>query len=329
MREVTFGTTLGSFGMGLVPGPQLLDWGAEIERFGFDMLFFRDHVLWHSPVLDPFTMLGALAARTSRVRLGPGVLLLPLRSPALVAKAVASLDFVSGGRAVLGIGIGGEFPKEYEVCDVQVGERGRRADEGIEAIRALWTRSPATYKGQFFQFEDVVMEPRPLQAPHPPIWVGGRSDAALRRAGRLGDGWFAYFVTPQQFREGMAKVSQHLDSRERSPSTFEAALVIYIHVAAAREEAKQHSAGYLSSEYRQPFGHLVDRYCAVGPPADCVATIARFVEAGASHITLIPACPPGMVVEQLGRIASEVLPHFRRRTPTPGGLLPRPRTGSP
>jgi probable F420-dependent oxidoreductase len=310
MRRISVGTTLGSFGMGLVPGPSLLDWGVEIERLGFDVLFFRDHVLWHSPVLDPFTVLGALAARTSRIRLGPGVLLLPLRSPALVAKAIASLDFVSGGRAILGIGIGGEFPKEFEVCGVPLNERGRRADEGIEAIRTLWTRAPGTYKGQFVQFEDVTMEPRPLQVPHPPIWVGGRSDAALRRAGRLGDGWFAYFVTPQQFRDGLEKISRHRVAREPGGSTFEAGLVIYIHVAPSREEALRHTARYLSAEYRQSFTHLVERYCAMGPAGDCAAMIARFVEAGAGHITLIPACPPEMVIEQLRRIAAEILPQI-------------------
>jgi probable F420-dependent oxidoreductase len=311
MREITFGTILGSFGMELVPGPTLLDWGQEIERLGFDVLFFRDHVLWHSAVLDPFTVLGALAARTSRVRLGPGVLLLPLRNPVLVAKAVASLDFISGGRAILGVGIGGEFPKEFEACGVPVGERGRRADEGIEAIRTLWTCSPATYKGQFVRFEDVVMEPPPAQAPHPPIWVGGRSDAALRRAGRFGDGWFAYFVTPPQFREGLDKIARHLEARERSPSNFDAGLVIYFHVAPDREEAGRHTARYLSAEYRQSFAHLVERYCAIGPVAECAATIARFLEAGARHITLIPACPPEMAMEQLRRIATEVLPRFR------------------
>jgi probable F420-dependent oxidoreductase len=312
MREITFGTILGSFGMRLVPGPTLLDWGEEIERLGFDVLFFRDHVLWHSAVLDPFTILGALAARTSRVRLGPGVLLLPLRSPVLVAKAIASLDFISSGRAILGIGIGGEFPKEFEACGIPVSERGRRADEGIEAIRTLWTRSPATYTGQFVRFEDVVMEPRPAQAPHPPIWVGGRSEAALRRAGRLGDGWFAYFVTPPQFREGLEKIGRDLDARERPPSSFEAGVVIYIHVAPSREEAERHTARYLSAEYRQSFARLVERYCAVGPVDDCAETIARFLEAGARHVTLIPACPPEMVMEQFGRITTEVMPQFRQ-----------------
>jgi probable F420-dependent oxidoreductase len=289
----------------------LIEWAQEIERLGFETLWVRDHLLWHSPVLDPFTVLGAIAARTSRIRLGPGVLLLPLRSPALVAKAVATLDFISGGRAVLGVGIGGEFPKEYEACGVPVRERGRRADEAIEAIRVLWSQRPATYRGKFYQFENVVMEPRPLQAPHPPIWVGGRSDAALQRAGRLGDGWLAYFVTPEQFRMSLEAALEHWLKRAYGERAFGTGLVTYIRIALTYEEAKREAVRYLSIEYRQPFEHLVDKYCALGPVPDCVATLSRFVDAGVRHLVLIPACPPSMAMDQLRQIAAEIIPHFR------------------
>lgn len=120
MQRMSFGTTLGSFGAGLVSGPTLGQWAEDIERLGFDTLLFRDHVLWHSPVLDPFTALAAFAARTNRVRLGTGVLLLPLRHPTLVAKAIASLDFLSNGLAILGVGVGGEFRQEYDACGAQI-----------------------------------------------------------------------------------------------------------------------------------------------------------------------------------------------------------------
>lgn len=312
MSPVSFGASLGSFGAGLVPGPMLVEWAQEIERLGFETLWCRDHVLWHSPVLDPFTVLGAMAASTSRIRLGPGVLLLPLRGPVLVAKAMASLDFVSGGRAVLGIGVGGEFPEEYAACGVALRERGRRADEAIEAIRALWSPGPATYKGKFYQFEQVVMEPHPVQAPHPPIWVGGRSDAALRRAGSLGDGWLAYFVTPERFQMSLDKVLEHWQKRGKAEAGFGAGLVMYIRVAPTYEEAKREAVRYLTTEYHQPFEDLVDKYCALGPASDCMATLSRFIDAGARHIALIPTCPPSVLVEQLRQIAAEIAPHFAR-----------------
>lgn len=311
MGRISFGASLGSFGAGLVPGSTLIEWAQEIERLGFETLWVRDHVLWHSPVLDPFTVLGAIAARTSRIRLGPGVLLLPLRSPALVAKAVATLDFISGGRALLGVGIGGEFPKEYEACGVPVRERGRRADEAIEAIRVLWSQAPATYRGKFYQFDEIVMEPRPLQAPHPPIWVGGRSEAALRRAGRLGDGWLAYFVTPERVRMSLETALEHWLKRGRGERAFGAGLVMYIRVAPTYEEAKREAVRYLTTEYRQPFELLADKYCALGPVPDCVATLSRFVDAGVRHLVLIPACPPSMAMDQLRQIAAEIVPYFR------------------
>jgi probable F420-dependent oxidoreductase len=311
----SFGVSFGSFGAGLVTGATLLEWAEQSERLGFDALWFRDHVLWHSPVLDPFTMLGAIAARTSRLRLGPGVLLLPLRHPTLVAKAIATLDVVSGGRAMLGVGVGGEFPKEYEACGVPLSERGRRADEALEVIRALWTRAPAGHAGRFFPFEGAVMEPRPVQRPHPPIWVGGRSDAALRRAARFGDGWLAYFATPGRIRESLEKIAafREIASRETGAPgpesrAFGAGLILYACLAASREEARAAAAAYLSNEYHQPFESLVDRYCALGSPADCAQTVQRFVEAGVDHVVLIPTVTPERVSEQLARLAEDALP---------------------
>ena len=308
---VTFGASLGSFGGGTAPVPALLDWAEELEALGFDAIWVRDHVLWHSPVLDPLVTLGALAARTRRVALGTGVLLLPLRTPAVVAKAVATLDQLSGGRAVLGVGVGGEFPKEFEACGVPLAERGRRADEALGAIRALWTDEAASFEGRTVRFRDVTMEFRPVQRPHPPVWVGGRSAPALARAGRLGDGWLAYFVTPEGFGRRLAEARAHRPPQAARP--FGGGVVLYVNVAGTVEEARRAATRYLESEYRQPFADLVDRYCALGPPAACAAAIARFIEAGARHVTAIPAGPIDGYMEQMRRLAAEVMP-----------LLPRP-----
>jgi probable F420-dependent oxidoreductase len=311
VRHHTFGVSLGSFAAGLPSASVLLAWAEEIERLGFDALWFRDHVLWHSPVLDPFATLGAIAARTSRVRLGPGVLLLPLRAPALVAKAIASLDFLSEGRAMLGVGVGGEFPKEYDACGVPMSERGRRADAGIEAIRALWSQSPATFEGAGYRFADVVMEPRPVQRPSPPIWVGGRSDRALERAGALGDGWLAYFTTPEGFRRRLDRALGERSRRKLDQRAFGAGLILYTCVAPSREDAERRAAEYLAREYRQSFDELVGRYCALGPPDDCAATLARFAEAGVQEFVCIPTCPPSALMDQLRVIAGDVIPRFQ------------------
>lgn len=312
MTRPTFGTTLGGFGAGLVSGPTLCAWAEEIERIGFDVLFYRDHVLWHSPVLDPFTMLGAFAARTTTITLGTGVLLLPLRNPTLVAKMTATLDWLSGGRALLGVGVGGEFQKEYEACGIPLHERGRRASEGLRVIKALWTEAPASADARFFRFRDAHMAPRPLQQPHPPIWVGGRVDAALKRAGTYADGWFAYFVTPDRFRASFDKARSYWQQRAAAARTsFTGGVVLYFCLAPSYEDARRTALRTLSTEYHQSFAHLIDKYCALGAAADCAAFLQRYLDAGADHLTLIPAVPAAATLDQLRQAATEMFPSLR------------------
>src|SRR5207248_7959467 len=133
------------------------------------------------------------------------VFLLALRAPAIAAKVTATLDVLSGGRFIFGVGVGGENPKEFEVCGVPHAERGARVSEAIDVVRTLWRDSPATFKGRFTQFSGVSLDPKPVQKPGPPIWIGGRSDAALARAGRQGDGWASYVVQPERYAESIDK----------------------------------------------------------------------------------------------------------------------------
>ncbi|GIX47515.1 MAG: hypothetical protein KatS3mg131_1726 [Candidatus Tectimicrobiota bacterium] len=171
------------------------------------------------------------------------------------------------------------------------------------ALKQLWTATPATFRGRYYCFEGVTMAPRPLQQPHPPIWVGGRSAAALRRAARLGNGWFAYFETPQSFADKLQRARAYRAASDRAGEAFAAGLVLYVCVAPTYEAARQQAVAYLSAEYRQPFAHLVDKYCALGPLPQCLATIERFIAAGAQHLSLIPTCAPPQVLAQLRQLA--------------------------
>ena len=275
------------------------------------MLLYRDHVLWHSPVLDPFTALGAFAARTRRIRLGTGVLLLPLRNPSLVAKAIATLDHFSNGRALLGVGLGGEFQPEYAACGIPLRERGRRANEALEAITALWTRTPAGFSGRFFQLDGAVMQPQPLQQPHPPIWVGGRSEAALARAGRYGDSWFAYFVTPERFRTSFDIASAHWHKRDTPKTSFSGGIVLYFCLAPSYEQAKHEAIRYLSTEYNQD----------LRPSGRQVLRAGLGCRVSGDHRTLCrsrgdppqpdSAVPPPAVMDQLRRLGAGLLARFR------------------
>lgn len=305
MEKIKFGVNIAAV------QPEVLAFAERAEELGYDSLWVGDHIVWHTPVLECLTLLSALAARTRHIRLGTGVLLLPLRHPVVVAKAVATLDYLSSGRVTLGVGIGGENPKEFEACGVAIGERGRRADEGIEIIRRLWAEDRVTYQGRLFQFREITIEPKPAQKPGPPIWVGGRSDAALRRAARRGDGWVAYLVSPERYRESMGKIAAYAAATHRGLSSFEAAHFLFIGVADSREEARRWAARHLGRMYNQPFEALADKYCALGTPQECIEKIEAFVAAGVRHFIFRPARPMADYISQIEAYARAILPHFR------------------
>jgi probable F420-dependent oxidoreductase len=186
-------------------------WGADavlelargIEDAGYDEIDLFEHVTVGHPIpgrsetreaahelLEPLVTLGAISAATHRIRLGTGILVLPQRQPALVAKQVATLDVLSNGRVRLGVGVGWQR-SEYESLGVPFAERGRRIDEAITLMRRYWTEPSVTFHGQFYRAEAMGMDPKPVQPGGPPIWLGGDSESALHRVGRLGDGWMA------------------------------------------------------------------------------------------------------------------------------------------
>lgn len=282
------------------------------EALGFDAIWVSEHIAFHVPTFDAVTTMAALAARTSTIRIGSAIVILPLRPPAAVAKAVSTLDIISGGRVTLGVGVGGEFPKEFEVCGVPVGERGGRTNEAIEVMRALWTQDNASYQGTYFQFTDVTMQPKPVQVGGPPIIIGGRSEAALRRAARLGDGYMPYLFTPEQFAASLDKIQAYAAAAGRQLDRFQPTLYQFIYVADTYDDAFRQANNRLSTNYNQPFDKLVDRYCAVGTPEACVARLQAYIDAGARDVILVPTTSGAADFErQAQRLAREVVPHFR------------------
>ena len=169
---------------------------AKAEELGFDALFVNDHVIvddsprsesWRN-VYDPLMVLAYVAARTTTVLLGTSVLIMPYRNPVVTAKMIATLDQMSGGRAVLGVGSGWN-ELEYNALGVPFRQRGARTDEYLRIWQACWAPGPATFHGRFFNFDNMHVNPKPLQQPHPPLWIGGSSQASLRRAARFGSVW--------------------------------------------------------------------------------------------------------------------------------------------
>jgi probable F420-dependent oxidoreductase len=247
------------------------------EALGYDSIWAGDHVSFRNPLLDVVVALATFAAVTERITLGSGILLLPLRHPSLVAKELASLDYLSGGRVILGIGVGGEGEQDFEAVGVDIRERGARTNEAMRALRVLFGDPPASFRGRFFSFDGITIDPRPAQPGGPPLWVGGRSDAAIRRAATLGDGWIPIWVSAERFRRGLEQLPEHV-------------------VPAVTLPAHVGDKGTLAEHLRRRYAmdvseHIVDRYCVAGTPDECAARIREYVEAGARHVVFNVVAP--------------------------------------
>jgi probable F420-dependent oxidoreductase len=224
------------------PGNSITDAGGTaraLEDMGFASLWLPDHVVVferyapnysYSPDglppfgprqgwFDPLYGLAAMAATTEKVRLGTNALILPQRNPVLLAKEIAALDHLSGGRINLGVGLGWS-PEEFAALGVPFERRGARADDYIKAMTTLWTDEVATYEGEFVTFSGAVQLPKPVQSPRPPVIIGGQSPAALRRAATLGDGWSSWMLPPEQINDTLARLDTECEKAGRDPSTL-------------------------------------------------------------------------------------------------------------
>jgi probable F420-dependent oxidoreductase len=298
--------------LSLKPPAEQFELVQRIEALGFESVWTGDHVSFHGPIHESLTLLATFVPITRRIRLGTAVYLLALRAPAIAAKAAASLDVLSGGRLIFGVGVGGENPKEFELCGVPHRERGARVTEGIEVVRALWRDTPATFQGRFTRFESVSIDPKPVQRPGPPIWIGGRSDAALTRAGRQGDGWVSYVVQPERYAQSVDKIRAAAQASGRSLGEFAFGHLGFITVGRDWESAKAVWAQFLSQRYAQDFEPLARKYGIIGTPEQCAEQIARFEAAGCNYLIVNAIGDPKDERDQIERIAADVLPLLRR-----------------
>ena len=301
------------FGVQLRSHPPESQWRIvrRLEALGYDSVWTGDHIAFNVPMHESLTLLASYTPITSRLRLGTCVYLLALRGPAVAAKMTATLDVLSGGRFIFGVGVGGEIPREWELCGVPRGERGARVTEAIDVVRTLWRDSPASFDGRFTRFKDVSIEPRPVQQPGPPIWVGGRSEAALRRAGRQGDGWISYVVQPERYRESVAQIREAAQAAGRSLDGFACGHLTFITLGRDYESARATWVRMLSRLYAQDFSPLAEKYGIIGTPEQCLERLERFREAGCNYFILDTIVDFEQQEEHVERIAAEILPRLR------------------
>jgi probable F420-dependent oxidoreductase len=280
-----------------------------VDDCGYDSLWVGDHIAFAVAIFDPLLQLAQAAVVSRRLKLGTNVYLVPLRHPVPVAKQVATLDHLSEGRLIFGVGVGGEFPKEFAACGVPLAERGARLTAAMPLLRQLWSGAPVSYNGRYFgAFSDVSMQPPARQPGGPPIWVGGRADAALARAGRLADGWISYVIMPETYRAGIEKIAAAAEAAGRKIARFGTGHLLFARLDTSYEQALDAAAATLSHRYAMDFRRAAERYAALGRPEQVAARIRAFHDAGVRHLVLDLVGPYEERPQQIEEFARDVLP---------------------
>lgn len=287
-----------------------------LEALGYEYISWGEHYMRGNPPLPTtpaLIPLAVAAGATHTIRLLSGVVLTPLYPPAMLAKMASSLDIASGGRLTLGIGVGGEFPEEFEALQVPVKERGGRTNESLALLKRLWTEEHVTYEGRYYQLRDVTLNPPPVQTPHPPIWVAGRQEAAMQRAVRYGNGWFPYLYSPTRYSSSVAKIMELADKEGKSLSEFQWALWVPIAIYDTVEAAARIAARLLGGRYLADtdFINLVRKFSLLGPVESCLSRLEEYIDAGARHIIFALACEPQDANTHWETLAKQLIPRLK------------------
>ena len=299
----TFGTTKGSTPGaqsggtdGSTGGPEpgtaraLAQLCRDAELCGAGALWAVDHLFWPRPMLECLTTLAVAAAATDQVPIGTCVLQLPLRDPAVLAKQATALHLLSGGRFVLGLGVG-SHPGEYVAAGVGFDERGRIMDEGLAQLRRIWAA-------------DGIEPYRQLPtSPAVPVWIGGSSGAARRRAARSADGWVPLFLSPSEYRSALGSLADEAEAAGRTPGDITRAVVVFASVGG--DDARDRGTAWLSSLYGIP-ARAFDRHLVAGPAPAVAQELDRYLRAGAQHVVVMvtddhPLEPFAALLQALGR----------------------------
>jgi alkanesulfonate monooxygenase SsuD/methylene tetrahydromethanopterin reductase-like flavin-dependent oxidoreductase (luciferase family) len=279
-----------------------------LQAAGARSLWVGGHIASRNPSPEALSWLARLCEQVDDATLvGTAVLLLPLYPPAIVAKMIADLDNVTGGRIALGVGVGGEYPAEFAAAGVPLAGRGKRMDEQIALLRRFWTGEAISWDGPLFPLDGVRIHPAPAQEGGPPIVVAGRQAVAMRRAARLADGWMPYLFSARRYGESVAAVKAEAAASGRSLDGFAWLAYIPISVDDDRAVARERAAGFLGGTYKQDFDAMLDRVAVTGTPDEVVVKLQEYVDAGARHLILLPATREGGT-QMLTRILTEIAP---------------------
>jgi alkanesulfonate monooxygenase SsuD/methylene tetrahydromethanopterin reductase-like flavin-dependent oxidoreductase (luciferase family) len=260
----------------------------KAETLGYDSLWLQERIIGDLIMLEPVTLLSYVAAITTKLRLGTSVILLPLRNPLQLAKAYSTLDVLSGGRAVMGIG------------------RVTRFTEAVQIMKLLWTEPKTSFQGRYWNFEDVSMEPKPIQRPHLPLWFGGHHENALKRAVNYGNGWMgAGSSSSNAFIRESGLIRQFLADTKRDPAAFSYGKRVYLCVDGNKERGEKRIREWFAKRYKN--ADLGPRVSIWGSAAECTEKIQELVRAGAQFIVFNPMFDE---MEHLEICAKEIMPYL-------------------
>jgi probable F420-dependent oxidoreductase len=279
----------------------------KAETLDYDSLWLQERILGSFIMLEPVSLLNYVAAITTKLRLGTSVILLTLRNPVQLAKSFSTLDCMSGGRAVLGVGLGGgHLGSHEEAFGYSREKRVARFTEAVQVMKLLWTEPRASFQGTFWNFKDVSMEPKPVQKPHLPIWFGGHHENALRRAVKHGNGWMgAGSSSSSAFVRESEMIRRFVDEGKRDPTTFGIAKRVYLAVDNDRSRAERRLREWFGRRYKN--ADLGPRVSIWGSRDECTEKIQEIVRAGAQHIVFNPMFDE---MEHLEICAKEIMPHL-------------------
>jgi probable F420-dependent oxidoreductase len=273
---------------------------------GLDGAFTGDHVTFHGRGNDGLMNLALVAAHAPDLTLMTSVYLLALRHPTPVALQAALVDQLCGGRLILGVGVGGEDPGEWRACGVDPTTRGARTDESIAILKSLWSKDGTTHAGAHYQLETVAVSPQPVRPTGVPIWIGGRSEAAIRRTARLADGYIGIWISASRFSDVCQQIRELGAAQQRPPSDFQFGMQFWIGVDQDEARAREKVGTRMSQTYHLPFERF-ERYVPYGSPERVAEQIQPYIDAGCTHINLqVAESSPVAAVESAGLVCAAI-----------------------
>jgi alkanesulfonate monooxygenase SsuD/methylene tetrahydromethanopterin reductase-like flavin-dependent oxidoreductase (luciferase family) len=298
-----------TFGVG---APSTADGVRAFEDLGVDSLWVGGHISSRNPTPETMVALARLSAMSTSAVIGTSIVLAPLFPPGILAKQSAEIDRASGGRVVLGIGVGGEYPQEFSACQVPVSERGSRTNEALPLMRRLWSGETVDHDGPHYPMQGVVLRPPPAQPGGPPIVVAGRKPVAMRRAAALGDGWMPYLYSPRRYRASVELITEHAASIGRDLSNFGWMLYTFVNVRDDGPSARRELARFIGGTYDQDIESMLPHVAVAGTPDEVVEHLVDFVDAGVRHITFSP-CPRDDGDTLVRTLYEQIIPALRAR----------------